>query len=220
MSLKKKIADVYKKAMEELNRTANDIVDTPVDPYFVAGNGTKLNREILAGKKCYLSGPIEASGYTSSDQEFDNWRTEPTQVLEDWFDMSVFDPFEDTKQNRWEEINQAKRDKDYESLTKIARGFVLKDLSEVDHSDLIIAYVPKGVPTTGTTHEVINANDRKKPVLLVCPEGKENVPLWYYGFIDADCMFGSWHELYDFLDDINNMKLTDNTRFWRIYGLI
>lgn len=169
----------------------------------------------LSGRRCYLSGPIE-----QQDPDALNWRTEPLRRLSEEFELDMFDPFSDPKQARWEEIVKAKADKNYEELREIARDFVRKDLGKVDRSDILIAYCPYKVPTTGTTHEVINANDRKKPTLLVCPEGKINVPLWYYGFVPLEFMFSSWEELYSYLHEVNAGLHIDQYRWSFVYGLI
>lgn len=164
---------------------------------------------LLKGRRVYLSGPIEFS----CDKH--NWRTDPSKVLSEEFGMDVFDPFNDPKQQWAPLLRTARENKDFETMAKIASDFVSKDLTMVSRSDMLIAYTPYRVPTTGTVHEVIHAHADKKPTLLVCPEGKEFCPLWYYGFVDwKDAMFGSWEELYAFLRDVEAGKHNDKKR-WR-----
>lgn len=171
-------------------------------------------KSYLAGRRAYLSGPIQY------DETGLNWRVEPTSVLTQEFGINVFDPFADQKQQWLPTLKKAQEELDYETMRDVAKKFVRKDLAEVDHSHMVIAYLPLKVPTTGTHHEIINANDRKKPTFLVCPQGKHNVPLWYYGFIKHQFMFGSWQELYIHFHEINEGKHTDNDRLWRIYDLV
>ncbi len=168
----------------------------------------------LAGKRCYLSGPIE------NDNLGHNWRTEPKKVLVKKFKIDLFDPFLDPKQNLTGELLEARDKKDYVTIVRIAKGFVRKDLAMVDRADFLIAYLPYKVPTTGTHHEIINSNNTKKPTLLVCPQGKEYVPLWYYGFIPPECMFGCWDELYTYLKEVDKGLHMDNNRWHFIYGLV
>lgn len=168
----------------------------------------------LSNRRAYLSGPIQY------DETGKNWRIQPTNVLKNRFEIDVFDPFSDPKQQWLPILKKAQEEKDFITMKKVAKSFVRKDLSEVDHSHLLIAYLPYKVPTTGTHHEIINANDRKKPTFLVCPEGKHQIPLWYFGFINPDFMFGSWDDLYDFLEEINQEKHTSNDRLLRIYNLV
>lgn len=169
----------------------------------------------LARTRCYLSGPIEA---TNPDEP--NWRNEPKQVLWKEFGINIFDPFDDPKQ-QWVPILKEARDKcDYETMRNIAKNFVRKDLSLVDRSDYLIAYLPYKVPTTGSVHEIINSNNAKKPTLIVSDGHKKNVPLWLYGFIPHNVMFGCWDDLYDYLHEVNDGKHKDNNRWHFIYGMV
>lgn len=173
-----------------------------------------VDKSPLAGKRCYLSGPIEndASGH--------NWRTEPKRVLVDEFGIDMFDPFDDPKQIWVSPLNEARQKHDYEEMARIAKMFVRKDLCMVDRSDFIISYLPYKVATTGTHHEIINSVNAKKPTLLICPQGKNLIPAWYYGFIPHEVMFGSWDELYNYLRDVNAGKHKDNNRWHFIYGMV
>ena len=169
---------------------------------------------VLQGKRCYLSGPIE------NDPSATNWRTEPKKVLLSEFRIDLFDPFEDPKQVWAEPLKVARDEHDYDEMARIAKMFVRKDLSMVDRADFVISCLPHRVPTTGTHHEIINSNNAKKPTLLVCPQGKNLVPAWYYGFIPHDVMFGSWEELYTYLREVNAGKHKDNNRWHFIYGMV
>jgi len=168
----------------------------------------------LKGKRCYLAGPIEADVTTH------NWRTDPKRVLKEEFEIDLFDPHEDPKEQWVPHIVTCREAKDYDGMTRIARDFVRKDLSVVDRSDFIIACLPYRVPTTGTVHEIVNSSNAKKPTMIVCPEGKEKVPIWYYGFIDHNFMFGSWEDLYTYLREVNDGKHRDERRWSYVYGLI
>jgi nucleoside 2-deoxyribosyltransferase len=168
----------------------------------------------LTGQRVYLSGPIEHG------QPGDNWRTAPKKVLAERFGLDVFDPFDDPKQQWVPALTKAQAEKDFETMVRIARQFVKKDLKMVDRADIVVSYLPRKVPTTGTHHEIINSSNQKKPTLLVCPQGKEFDPLWYYGFIPTEFMFGSWDDLYTYLDEVNQGKYKDNDRWAFTYGLI
>lgn len=167
----------------------------------------------LENARCYLSGPIE---YDSSGH---NWRTEPTKVLTERFKINLFDPFADPKQQWVSSINQARVDKNFDLIVKIAKSFVRKDLAMVDRADMLIAFLPHKVPTTGTHHEIINSNNSKKPTLLVTDcNDISHIPLWYFGFIPPEFMFPNWETLYDYLESINQGKHRDNNRWSFIYG--
>lgn len=168
----------------------------------------------LNGVTCYLSGAIERCVAAH------NWRTRPKEILSEKYGINVFDPFDDEKQQWVPILNKARNEKNYDLMTKIAQRFVRKDLKLVDKADLLIAYLPKDVPTTGTHHEIIFADAHKIPTLLVCPESKAQVSAWYFGFIPHECMFGSWDELYEFLDRVQRGELSSNRRWHFIYDMI
>lgn len=170
----------------------------------------------LNGKTCYLSGAMENCNLNY------NWRTEPIKILKERFGLEVFDPYSDPKQQWVKELKAARESKDYKTISKIAHAFVRKDLCLVDRCDILIAHVIPSVPSVGTVHEIINSNNAKKPTLLVNPiSGKENIQSWYYGFIDyQNGMFGSWDDLYDYLDQANKGMHQDNNRWDYIYGKI
>lgn len=170
---------------------------------------------VLKNKRCYLSGPIE-----NDETPQDNWRTEPKKVLVEEFEIDLFDPFDDPKQQWVNPLIEARSKKDYNMMSEIANKFVRKDLCMVDRSDFIIAQLPYKLATTGTHHEIINSVNAKKPTILVCPQGKEFVPLWYYGFIPHEMMFGSWNELYAYLRQVNEGLHKDEKRWAYVYGLI
>tara|TARA_Y100000034_G_scaffold132113_1_gene194338 strand:- start:6634 stop:7173 length:540 start_codon:yes stop_codon:yes gene_type:complete len=174
----------------------------------------RTDGKVLMGSRAYLSGPIE------NCESETNWRIEPKKILSEEFQVDVFDPFDDPKQQWVPVLEQAKVDKDYDKIAEIAKAFVRKDLCMVDRSDYIIARLPYKVATTGTHHEIIVSNDAKKPTLLVCPEGKEHVPAWYYGFIPHRFMFSSFGELYEYLREVDDGKHRDEDRWAFVYGLV
>lgn len=168
----------------------------------------------LTGKRCYLSGAIE------NDTSGINWRIEPKKVLTEFFGINVHDPFVDEKQTLATELYKARDNRDFTTITNIAKGFVRKDLAMVDRADMLVANLPYKVPTCGTHHEIINSNNAKKPTLLVCEQHKEFIPLWYWGFIPHEFMFDCWEDLYNYLREVNDGKHMDNNRWAFIYGLV
>lgn len=167
----------------------------------------------LKGKRCYLSGPIQ------NDDSQINWRTEPIKKIKNYFEMEVFDPFSDPKQQWVPVLKKAYEEKDYETLARIAKAFVKKDLSQLDRADLVIAYLPHKVLTTGTHHEIINSNNAKKPTLLVTNTNDiGDIPWWYFGCIKKEFFFPNWDALYVYLEEVNQDKHHDNNRWSYIYG--
>lgn len=166
----------------------------------------------LAGTRCYLGGPIENCNQS-------NWRDLPKMMLKN-FNINLFDPFEDPKQQWVPALNEARKNKDYEGMAKIAASFVRKDLAIVDRCDFIVSYLPYKIATCGTHHEIINSVNAKKPTLLVCPQGKEFIPTWYFGFVPHEFMFGSWEDLIAYLREVDAGKHKENNRWAFVYGLV
>jgi len=168
---------------------------------------------ILKNKHFYLSGPIE---FNQGD-----WREKPKSVLEKEFEINVFDPYADPKQQWKDEIDKAKNISDYEKIAKIAKSFFMKDMNMVQKCDALIACLPYKVPTIGTHHEIIKNFEFNKPTLLICPEGVKFLPIWYFGFIPLEYMFGSWESLFYYLKEINSgEKHLDDIRWDFIRGKI
>lgn len=167
----------------------------------------------LKGTRCYLGGPIEHGRGR-------NWRKAVEKQLVEEFEIDLFDPFDDPKQQWAPTLHAARKVKDFATMRRIAKKFVRKDLAIVDRSDFIISCLPYKVPTCGSTHEIIESNVRKKPTLLVCPQGKEYLPYWYFGFIPDRYMFASWDDLYAYLRRVNAGKCTRDDRWAFTYRLI
>lgn len=164
----------------------------------------------LKDKRLYLSGPIEFGG--------PNWREAPKRVLAEEFGFHVFDPFADPKQQYSPDLYKAREQKDYETIRRIAKGFIRKDLSLVDRSDVLVGYVPYKVATVGTVHEIINSVNAKKPTMLVCPQGKHMAAFWYFGLVPDEVVFGSWEALYMYLREVDSGLHKHNNRWSYIYG--
>jgi nucleoside 2-deoxyribosyltransferase len=164
-----------------------------------------------------LSGPIE---YDTSG--FD-WRPAVKEQLVNRFELSIFDPFTDPKQSKADELNLAKESEDYDTVAAIAEDFVHKDLGWVDRSDMLIANLPYRVPTVGTIHEITTALNRKIPTILVCTQGKKYLPSWLFGLFKKkhkNFMYGSWDELFQYLEEVKDRKHLAERRWSFIYGLV
>lgn len=165
----------------------------------------------LSGRRVYFGGPIEFDG--SAD-----WRTPVKKTLLARFGLKVFDPAADPKQGQREKIEAFKAAGRFDELAEVVHEFVRLDLAIVDRADFVIQHLPYRVPTTGTVHEIINSNNAKKPTLLVCPQGKGKIPDWYFGFIPHEFMFGSWDDLYTYLQDVDDGKHQHNNRWFFTYN--
>lgn len=162
----------------------------------------------------YLSAPIEFENGRSE------WRKPAITYLTEKFGIDVFDPSVDEKQKRAERLEKAVEQGNFDEVEKIATTFAKKDLGVIDRSDFLVAYNPYKVPTTGTPCEVHHAIQLKKPVMIVCPEGKKFASRWYFGNIRHRYIFGSWKDLYSYLDEVDQFKHKDNHRWWMVYKMV
>ena len=174
---------------------------------------TELN--ILAGKRVYLSSPM---GHVSAEWNWNKQRLIVINTLIEEFNLRVFDPYNDPKQANLSLLNQYKEKRDFDSLSEIAKEFVSQDLNAVNWADIVIAYVPKGIPSCGVPHEIINANLGKKLVLLVEGTDKAKINIWYYGFIKHRFIFDTWDDLFNYLTEINEDKHKDDPRLQFLYS--
>lgn len=171
-----------------------------------------MSENPLKNKKCYLSAPIQHCNR-------ENWRPAVCQRLTEEFGIDVFDPFSDSKQQWVPTLKKAQENRDYDTIVKISKSFVRKDLCMVDRADFLIAFVPYKVCTTGCVHEIINSNNAKKPTLLVTDSPDISyISLWYFGFIPKEFMFAGWDSLYNYLKEVDEGKHKENNRWSYIYG--
>lgn len=169
--------------------------------------------EALKGASLYLSGPIEF-------EDGPNWRPEVVKTLTERFGLEVYDPHQDEKQKRADVLEKAIDKGDFDTVEQIAKDFVKKDLATLEKKDFLIAYNPYKIPTTGTPCEVHHAVNLKKPVMIVCPQGKSFASRWYFGYVKHRYIFGSWDALYDYLQEVADGKHKDNHRWHLVYGMV
>ena len=167
----------------------------------------------LKKAKCYLSGPIE---FDSGP----NWRISVKMNLKQRFKIEIVDPNADPKQGDVVKMVAARDKGDKKAIQKIMKTFVRKDLCCVDRADFLIVNLPHGVATAGTHCELNQSNDRKKPTLLVCEKGACWNPFWYFGYIPLEYIFGSWEELYQYLEKVDAGECMDDDRWAWVYKLL
>ena len=76
----------------------------------------------------------------------------------------------------------------------------------------------------GSYNEAFLAVNQKKPVLVMCKQGKDNIPNWLFGVVPHEMMFSNWTELRSYLYFINSNEEVNHMNRWRflvmdhIYG--
>lgn len=160
----------------------------------------------LKNLRCYFSYPIE---YSNQENEL----SEAKKKLSDFFNqtsVTLIDPKNISSKGISEIDLTILRDRhNYEEVRRIMKAIVRKDLRAVDLSDFIVAFLPVQIKTTGTTHEIIQADDQKKPTLLICPSGIQDIPAWFFGIIPLEYMFSSVEDAIEYLKSIDSIDLNE-----------
>lgn len=144
----------------------------------------RKSRNLLAGARVYLSGPMDFVASRAKEKKF-GWRNRISQFLQS-YGVTVFDPW--NKPNIRGLYEYGKEDvksvevREKWSFSPLEKGIAARgecagtfwetlhiDLRMVDISDLVIAYCPTNIYSVGTVHEIVVARQEQKPVLFVSP---------------------------------------------------
>jgi nucleoside 2-deoxyribosyltransferase len=176
----------------------------------------KWNR--LKHHRCYIAGPIDRapdSGY--------GWRKTITPLLRS-MGIVVFDPLlkptdigleaDDNRSSR----KFLKEEEKFDEFSEIMRNIRHTDLRMVDISDFMIAYIDLDIFACGTIEEIVVCNKQKKPVLMLCKQGKVHCPDWIFGMLPHEFIFGSIEEIIDYLKDIDKGSEPDTLGRWIFFN--
>jgi len=166
--------------------------------------------DYLKNKAVYLTGPI-----TAAIDDGVGWREYITPRLLS-FGLIVDDPVKNTV-NGLGEIGDDKtkfkcliQERRFEQARREFSPIVRKDLRSVDKSDFLIFYYDPKIPMFGTIHELVIANQQRKPILMFVPDDKvEGINPWVFTLIKSDCLFTHWDAMFMYLDSINRREAID-----------
>jgi nucleoside 2-deoxyribosyltransferase len=91
-------------------------------------------------------------------------------------------------------IDEMKRNEDWVGLYSFCNNIVESDLAMLNRCEGMIAYLPFGAKTFGTTHEIVHALQNQIPVVLVMPEGVDKVSHWLWGILGPNRLFDNLEE--------------------------
>jgi hypothetical protein len=171
----------------------------------------------LKGYTTYLVGPMDRVVDGGRD-----WRKEISSRLWD-LKINVIDPCDkpiqfgpenpETRTELKKLLDMGKYDEYAARIKEIA----LIDLGFCDMSDFLIAKVDIDVHMCGTYEEIFTANRMKRPILVWCPQGKNNIPAWLWGRLSHEMFFSTMDEL---IDHIATFTFSANThRRWRRFSV-
>jgi hypothetical protein len=163
-----------------------------------------------------LCGPIDRCPNGGTE-----WRTHITPLLKS-NGVIVLDPLnkpfnvglenDDYREDRaiW------KKNHEFEKFSLVMKTVRHVDLKMVRMSDFLIAYIDLDIFACGTMEEIFTANAENKPVIILCPQGKEKVPDWFFGTLPHEMFFESVDEVMDYLAYVNDAPYINTHNRWCI----
>lgn len=171
-------------------------------------------RNRLKGQTAYLSGAIDRCPNLGVE-----WRDWLQEILINQYGVIPFNPMNKPvliagEHERREERRSWKENGDYDKLQEFVKEIRHVDLRMCDKSDFGIFYLNMNIHSCGTYEELSWMNRSKKPCLIVCEQGKREVPDWLYGTLPIEHIMDNWNELLKYLDHINNDEFIDDLGRW------
>lgn len=169
----------------------------------------------LRGTTVYLSGPmdrVEDGGV--------GWREDLSPFLWD-MGIGVFDPCKKPivgvkeDDNTRDQIYDAKANGNLDLARELMRPISNADLRMVDVAHFIIVYLDLDVHMAGTYHELSLSIMQKKPTLIMCKQGRNKIPNWWFGVVPPELFFNSWDEVKSYVNHIDlDDEIDDLNRWW------
>lgn len=166
---------------------------------------------------CYLCGAmdrVEDGGV--------GWRTMITPALRD-MGIGVLDPcdkptdFAKEDGTFREEINNLKSLCEFDGVKERMRDIAAIDLRMVDIAHFVIMHMDIDVHMCGSYHEAFTAIQQKKPLMVVCDQGKAHVPNWMFGVMPHQHMFNNFGEMVQYLQDVHTGEDSNDYNRWRFF---
>ncbi len=171
----------------------------------------------LKGSICYLSGPMD----NAKDGGI-GWRKEVTPKL--WeMGIGTFNPCDkpcigyDENVEFRQQLATAKQKEEWEELKLLTKGIVGVDLRMVHLSSFLIMYIDMDIFMFGTSIEFAWAIQQRKPVLIVCKQGKKYIPFFAFGVNPVEMMFDNFDDMFVYLKYIDESPVIDNKRRWYFF---
>lgn len=187
--------------------------------YIIQSNEKTKNKNLLSGMRCYECGPIDRVNWGTATQ----WRQDLKPFLFN-LGIGVLDPCDkpcDTgveDENLKHEVQECKNNGEWDEAIALMKPVAAIDLRMVDIADFVIMYLNLDSHMCGSYHEAFLAISQKKPLLIMCQQGKENVPNWMFGVMPHEHMFSNWYELKQYLERVNKGSEPHLNR-WRFMNM-
>lgn len=168
----------------------------------------------LKGHLAYLAGPINPNSDCAS------WRIDFCNFL--WnLGIGVLNPVDKPLDHHEDEefqqkLIQLRQEEKYDEISSIMREIVTIDLHLVDLSSFIILYIDKDHHMMGSYAEATFACLERKPLIVICKQGKKSISPWLFGHAKHNLFFDSFDEAKTYIQHIHEGKITDNLNYrWK-----
>ena len=114
-------------------------------------------------------------------------------------------------------LEKLKKTKQFDLVAEEMKPIAAVDLRMVDICHFLVMSLDMNVHMCGSYHEAFVAANQKKPVLVMCEQGKENAPNWMFGVLPHSHIFSSWSELLEYTSHINEDDDVCHLNRWRFF---
>ena len=178
-------------------------------------------RSRLLLSKCYMVGPMDR------DREGGRaWRAD----LEPWLislGVIPLNPYEKPllegegleDDENFELVGEAIKGQDYDEVTRLMKPIRNIDLRLVDECSFIFAYLDLDKNPCGSYEEIYLANRQRKPIIIVCPQNKENIPPWLFAVLPHQMMFDRIGDAKTYLERVAYSPKVETFDRWRFFDL-
>lgn len=187
-------------------------------------------KQILKGSKCYLIGPMD-----DVSDGGEGWRKIAAEKLME-LGIGVLNPTNKAIGNGSEEFTirqqtqqkkilaaKAKRNGDIATFQKLGNEIRTQwldvigiDFRMIDISDFNIMYIDKNVHMCGSYSEQTMACLQRKPIVVFCNEGIENITNWIWGHCDFNYFHDSLSSALEQIERIH-IGVEKPSKKWKIF---
>ena len=166
----------------------------------------------------YLCGPMDRV-----DDGGVTWRKVLSSKLKS-LGIGVLNPcskpteFAQEDENFREKINKHKLVCKFDEVKAEMKDIAAIDLRMVDIAHFLVMYMDMDVHMCGSYHEAFVAVSQKKPVLIMCKQGKSEIPNWMFGVVPHEHMFGNWSELLEYVYHVHEDQEVEHLKRWRFFN--
>lgn len=174
-----------------------------------------MNR--LKDHTCYLCGPMDHAPDNGK-----GWRLEIIPKLRK-LGIGILNPCDKPMRGYDEGIeykkllNNLKAEGKIEEMRNHIRDIVGSDLRMVHKSDFVILYIDKDIFMCGSFIEAAWAMQQRKPLLVVCKQGKLNTPYFLMGMVPDVHLFNNFDELMTYIKHIDQDDCIAHLRRWHFF---